>query len=172
MLELFGNEMLRAAAISPCGIYRYSLTRTWGSGPAMVFVMLNPSTADASADDPTVRRCIDFAKREGFSAMAVVNLTPYRATNPAELLTADLGSEAARRASMPASIVHCAGKVVVAWGAWGDRFPGLVKQMTDMLWIEDVEELWCLGTTKSGQPRHPLYLKKTTPLERWGAPDA
>src|SRR5689334_20041621 len=76
------SEIVKSAVLSPCGLYRYRLTRRWGDGPALLFVMLNPSTADATEDDPTIRRCTGFAKREGMPAIEVVNLFAWRATDP------------------------------------------------------------------------------------------
>ncbi|MFD3920195.1 DUF1643 domain-containing protein [Streptomyces sp. NPDC058595] len=77
--------MIRTALISDCGRYRYRLTRTWGPGPAAVMVMLNPSTADGTQDDPTVRRCVTFADAWGCGGLIVVNLYAWRATKRAEL---------------------------------------------------------------------------------------
>ena len=81
--------MKKGATISECGLYRYSLTRVWDDVlPMCIFVMLNPSTADADIDDPTIRRCINFAKREGCGSLMVVNLFAYRATSPADMKAA------------------------------------------------------------------------------------
>jgi hypothetical protein len=79
-------EMLREAEISEDGKYRYALMRMWDDKPLMMFCMLNPSTADATKDDPTIRRCIGFAKDRGYGGIYVVNLMAYRATDPAECL--------------------------------------------------------------------------------------
>ena len=77
---------LHGAVVSDDGLYRYILTRTWDrSLPALVFCMLNPSTADATVDDPTIRKCIGFAQRLGYGGIIVVNLFAYRATKPREL---------------------------------------------------------------------------------------
>jgi len=75
----------RGAVISPCGLYRYSLTRTWSAALPLPFVMLNPSTADADIDDPTIRRCMAFARREHAGGIIVANVFAYRATSPADL---------------------------------------------------------------------------------------
>src|SRR5689334_16488446 len=75
----------KAASISECGRYRYSLHRWWGAGERLYFVMLNPSTADAEVDDPTIRRCMGFARTLGFDGIGVVNLYAFRATKPADL---------------------------------------------------------------------------------------
>lgn len=159
--------MLRDAEISDCGLYRYVLMRKWAEGPMVTFVMLNPSTADASIDDPTVRRCIGFAQREGFGSLAIVNLTPYRATKPVALQDATVPLRDSRGETYISLMAERSEKVIVAWGAWGQRWPGLANAAVKAVGDAD---LWCLGTTKSGQPKHPLYLKKTTPLERWEAP--
>jgi hypothetical protein len=71
MSDLF---MRRTAIISECGRYRYRLTREWGDGPLLTFAMLNPSTANAEIDDPTIRRCMSFGRREGASGISVFNL--------------------------------------------------------------------------------------------------
>ena len=80
--------MKRSAEISECGKYRWWLRRRWADGPVVCFVMLNPSTADAEQDDPTIRRCIGFAQAWGCGALEVRNLFPFRATNPADMLKA------------------------------------------------------------------------------------
>ena len=75
----------KSAQISPCGLYRYRLERFWSDKPALPFVMLNPSTADADLDDPTIRRCMGFARREGAGGIIVATLHAFRATTPEEL---------------------------------------------------------------------------------------
>src|SRR6266851_4756596 len=80
--------MRYSADISPCGVYRYSLTRWWGEGLIWNFIMLNPSTADATRDDPTIRRCIFRAQAGGAGALIVTNLFALRATHPLSLRTA------------------------------------------------------------------------------------
>jgi hypothetical protein len=150
------------AVLSDDGQYRYALTRHWGEGTSLRFVMLNPSTADASLNDPTIRRCIGFAKREGYGGLVVLNLYAYRATNPKALLTCGdpvgPGNDDMLRAHMRSS-VGVARPVVAAWGAnaRADR----VKQVLDLCLGVD----WrCLGTTKDGHPRHPLYVRGDQPL--------
>lgn len=79
----------KEASISGCGRYRYALHRWWGHGTTLGFIMLNPSTADADIDDPTIRRCMGFARDFGYDGIRVFNLYAYRATKPADLWKAD-----------------------------------------------------------------------------------
>lgn len=150
------------AIISDCGKYRYSLTREWGEGPTAVFIMLNPSTADAALDDPTIRRCISFAKREGCGGLRVENLYAYRATKPDDMFA--LGDEAVGETDtfIRDAAVNTTGPVIAAWGAdpRASERQLEVDQMLCMLGID----LVCLGKTKSGAPRHPLYVKGDAPL--------
>ena len=159
-------EIQRTASISPCGLYRYRLGRRWSEGRQMLFVMLNPSTADASLDDATIRRCIGFARREGCGAIEVVNLFAFRATNPAAIATAgdpigpdnDSTIEAAARAG---------GIVVAAWGASVPRAhasrPAKVLRM-----LQGHGPISTLGLTRAGAPRNPLYLPAASPLAIFG----
>ena len=82
---LFGVDLCKSAVLSPCWTYRYELTRRWSSRPLVGWVMLNPSTADAEADDPTVRRCVRFANAWGYGGLVIRNLFALRATDPSEL---------------------------------------------------------------------------------------
>lgn len=177
------------ASISACGKYRYRLWREWRSGssnqwdmwteddgvtPAMdgagsqlgkpkscVFVMLNPSTADAKEDDPTIRRCVGFAKALGYDRLEVVNLFAWRATDPREVLA--MGGDGFdpvgfRNQDAVTSALEGAGIVICAWGAHGGH---LGQDETMLGWIEGH---WsgltphALKTTKDGFPGHPLYL--------------
>ena len=146
-----------AAKISKCGQYRYWLSRTWSSGPPLVFVMLNPSTADAQVDDPTIRRCKGFARREGAGGVFVVNLYAYRATNPRFLrICADpVGPDNdVWLQRVIAGTVETGTPVVAAWGA--SAVPGRVRAVLRLVPGAD----WrCLGVTRAGAPRHPLYVK-------------
>ena len=157
----------KSARMSPCGLYRYTLSRHWGPGEALMFVMLNPSTADADLDDPTIRRCVGFAKREGFSALTVVNLYAYRATDPKALLTCGdpVGPDNDQILSLyllrPWTYTQ---PVVCAWGA--NAKPDRVKAFMEK---HDEGNLFCLGTTKSGAPKHPLYIPANQPLLPFGS---
>lgn len=143
-----------SAVISPCGLYRYTLTRRWGSGQTVNFIMLNPSTADASVDDPTIRRCIGFAKSWRLAGLVVTNLFAFRATDPADLWKAadPVGPENDRHIweqAAEASLVIC------AWGNHGAK-NGHADAVRAMLGTIGVE-LYALKLTGEGQPIHPLY---------------
>jgi hypothetical protein len=156
------------AVFSPCGTHRYLLTRTTGEEPPTVFVMLNPSTADAMADDPTItrvrRRAIRAAQRglPVCGGLVVVNLFALRSTDPAALLThpGPIGPY-----NDEIILMACqAGMVVVAaWGAGSATTTIRAAHVTAMLHTAGIP-LWCLGTTKHGQPRHPLYIPAATEL--------
>ena len=150
------------ATISECGKYRYDLWRTWNeSGRSVLFVCLNPSTADATNDDPTIRRCMGFARAWGYGKMDVANLFAYRATNPSELL----------RVSDPIGacnddwLYHLMGESSMVVAAWGNR-GGLLNRADEfMCMIPLLTKVHCLGVNKSGQPKHPLYLPKDAALQ-------
>lgn len=159
-----------SAVISPCGQYRYQLTRDGdlaaAHGPA-VFIMLNPSTADAEHDDPTIRRCRGFAHTWGCNGIRVVNLYALRSTDPAALWqnANPVGPDNDR---WLVEAARDAGEVVCAWGAQArlDR----VEQVVTLLMVFAGLRLKCLGVTKSGAPRHPLYVPASQPLLDWRAP--
>jgi hypothetical protein len=143
---------MSSAFISNDGLYRYSLTRELDGKGTCTFVMLNPSTADAEQDDPTIRRCIRFAKEWGFGRLKVVNLYAYRATKPADLWLADdpVGPENDHTLSL---VFGGSDLIVAAWGchAKSDRVAEILS------W--PIRPRVCLGITKQGAPRHPLYLR-------------
>jgi hypothetical protein len=154
------------ALISDCGQYRYWLTRSWDAGAYLLpIIMLNPSTADADNDDPTIRRCMAFARRERFGGIRVVNLFAYRATAPEAMkgATDPFGPEGSLWIER---VLHRAVEgqypVLAAWGAHGtyqDR-DAVVKAMARRRGAK----LACLGATKDGHPRHPLYVKGDQPF--------
>lgn len=152
------SDMIRAALISPDGLYRYTLERRWGEGDFVNFVMLNPSTADASLDDPTIRRCIGFARGWSYGGLVVTNLFALRATDP-KALYAHRCPEGPDNDATLAEVAGRSGLIVCAWGAHGPRVVfGHVRGVLDLL-RESGKPLHCLGTTKAGQPLHPLYLR-------------
>jgi hypothetical protein len=144
------------ATFSPCRLYRYTLWRNWGDllgsdkGYAM-FIGLNPSTATETEDDPTIRRCIAFAKSWGYEGLCMCNLFAFRATDPSVMLAAadPTGPDNDKHLE---DMAKGAGVVVAAWGTPGVHMgrADLVKKM--------VPNLHYLRLTKAGHPGHPLYL--------------
>lgn len=180
------------ARISADGKYRYRLWREWraatdvghdpkhwrwlggndgagrplGEPLAVLFVMLNPSTADGETDDPTIRRCVSFCRAWRYERLEVVNLFAYRATKPADLRAfkasgGDLiGWE---NSTIIGDACRDAGLVVCAWGAHGDLGDNNDHVETVRGWMCDKKH-YALGFTKSGQPRHPLYVRRLAKL--------
>lgn len=135
----------------------------------MLWVGLNPSTADSDTDDPTIRRMIGFAEREGFGGIEVVNLLSQRTKDPKEL--EPIPEPGLARAERRDAILRCR-RVVVAWGALnvGQEVGALCDRQAFRVRRDARaagQTLWCLGRTKAGEPRHPLYLKSDTPMEVW-----
>lgn len=148
------------ANISLCGKYRYSLDRYWDSRDKVLFVMLNPSTADGSEDDATIRRCIGFAKSWGYGGLYVVNLFAFRATKIKDLKAADdpVGPENEQYIKRACGLTS---EVICAWGVHGG-FKGQDRAV--MNWLKEAGTVHprALKITKSGYPGHPLYLPKTS----------
>lgn len=156
--------MVSSASFSKCRKYRYSLTREWDSdGEMVMFIALNPSTADDRIDDPTIRRCIGFAKQWGFGRLVVTNLFGFRSSDPESLrLVADpVGPE---NDDAIVRFGEAASRVVLAWGIHG----GLLERDREVLRL--IDRPYCLGLTKDGAPRHPLYLPGETALIRFKKP--
>lgn len=151
------------AEISPCGIYRYALTRKTKYSSTKertaLFIMLNPSTADATKNDPTIRRCISFAEREKCTDLVVLNLFALRATDPKELEKHKdpIGLYNNERI---AELIdkHKNGIVVAAWGA--NKFARERGALAQFFY----GPFLCLGKNRDGSPKHPLYVKKDAPL--------
>jgi hypothetical protein len=145
------------------GAYRYSLWRRVGRSPRRVlFVMLNPSTADAKDDDPTIRRCIGFARAWGYGELEVCNLFAYRTPHPRVLLAArdPVGPE---NDAWLARAAGRASRVVAAWGVVGMRSARAEVVMEILRGARVV----CLGRTRGGAPRHPLYVAGGTRVRRF-----
>ncbi len=160
----------RGAAFDADGRYRYRLTRRWRDGRGrVVFVLLNPSTADARVDDPTIRRCMGFARRWRHRELEVVNLFAYRATRPAALRAAPhpVGPE---NDAYLLQAVRRAQRVVLAWGIHG-RFGGRDAEVLALL-APFANRLQCLGRTQGGHPRHVLYLRNNVLPEAYRLPPA
>ncbi|ELZ96619.1 DUF1643 domain-containing protein [Haloferax sulfurifontis] len=151
------------AVLSDDGTYRYRLSRTWDADkPTVAFVMLNPSTADATDDDPTIRRCLGFAKEWGFGSLTVANLFALRSTDP-DALAGHADPVGPENDAHLQDVCDSAERVVVAWGAKGslrDR----AALVADLL---DDRDLYALDTTKAGHPAHPLYQPADAELTNW-----
>lgn len=157
--------------MSPCGVYRYRLTRYLGGfGPPMVFVMLNPSTADMQEDDPTWTRCIGFGRRFNRECVVAMNLYPFRTPYPEELRDAHRRGVdiIGPRGDQP--LDNLVGHVVCAWGP--PKWPFIRDRIRDIVSLlkRRGHTLYCLGTSKDGSPRHPLMLRNDAQLMPWEAP--
>jgi hypothetical protein len=143
--------------------YRYTLTRLWGHDGELTFILLNPSTASAHDDDPTIRRCMAFALREGYSGIVVANLFAFRSTDPKLLRTAADPVGPGNRSVLQGL---CSGgrPVVAAWGA--NAAHSLLRPQADWAhWmLAGAKHPLCFGWTKEHQPKHPLYLPLSEPL--------
>lgn len=138
--------------------YRRRLWRRWSEGAGIAaFIMLNPSTADAGRDDPTVRRCAGFARDWGFAGFDVVNLYDFRATDPRDLFAAARPCSAANDHAIAAA-ARAAALTVAAWGARAE--PARARAACKIVGREGAR-LHALALTKVGQPRHPLYLRRS-----------
>jgi hypothetical protein len=157
--NLFGQD---AAVFSPDGAYRYMLSRIWGTEPPTVFVMLNPSTADAAADDPTIRRCLGFARRWGSGGLVVLNLFALRATDPRVMLAHPQPVGERNDAVFEAVTSMHAYRWVAAWGVNGTH-QGRDARVRELLAGEGVR-LRCLNRTRDGHPQHPLYVRADATL--------
>lgn len=159
-MKIDAMPMAKGATLSPCGKFRYNLTRTWAvDGPKLFVIGLNCSTADHEKNDPTIRREISFAMDWRYGGLLKGNLFAYRTKNPAEMKRAKdpIGPETDNWLSIMASGAQ---KIVAAWGTHGS-FMDRDRQVLALL---KGQKLWCFGLTKEGHPKHPLYLKGNTEL--------
>jgi hypothetical protein len=175
------------AELSADGRYRYLLSREWrgthdranwrwfggrdgagaelGEPRACLFIMLNPSTADGSIDDPTIRRCVGFARLWKFERLEVVNLFAFRATKPRDLFAVppDADPVGVDNSEYVTDAAVRAGRIVCAWGNHGGY---LGQDETLRGWLPSDQPHWALGFTDAGFPRHPLYARADTQLVR------
>lgn len=162
--NLSADRPARGATIE--GRYRYHLWRDFSDGKGRVcFIMLNPSTADGVHDDPTVRKCIYYARAWGFHHLDVVNLFPFRATDPKELLISEgllgVGADDAIR-----SVSHASEMVVCAWGRLERKLAARAPKVLRML-ASRSNGVMCLGLNADLSPKHPLYLRNELQPMRW-----
>lgn len=164
--------MSGSAIISPCGRYRLRLDRVTGDvGPVVAIIGVNPSTADATKNDHTIRKDIGFATRLGWSRIIKANLCGYRATDVRELAACDdpVGPDTDLHLLQ---IMTEADIIVAAWGASAKLPAWLRHRYLDVVDMAEAvgKPLFCFGTAKDGQPRHTLTLAYSTPLVLWCAP--
>ena len=159
--KLAAAGLVTGAQFSTCRTWRYALWRTWNQDDGhLMFVGLNPSTADETKDDPTIRRCIGFARRFGYGGVYMLNIFAFRSTNPKEMRLAldPVGPENDWFLRMYAAQ---AGRIVVAWGSHGkflNRGAGVSQT------LRRISHLYCLSVVRNGEPGHPLYLPNTAEL--------
>lgn len=154
------------AVISACGAYRYQLRReNLGASPMTIkWVMLNPSTADATADDPTIRRCLAFSRYWGAGQMFVCNLYAFRATRPRDMWAQEeLGSDIIGPQN-DYFLVNTPGDIVV-FACGQQARPSRLLAVFELLY--GLGPIYCLGENADKTPKHPLYLKNDTPLRAW-----
>lgn len=149
-----------AAIFSPDASYRYMLSRVWDldNDRRVTFIGLNPSTADETQDDPTIRRCRNFAAGWGYGGMFMLNIFAYRSTDPKVLA----GVEDPVGPNNDMYLRYYAARserAIAAWGTHG-RLLGRERAISEL----ELGELLCLGVTADGHPKHPLYLKRDTAL--------
>jgi hypothetical protein len=163
--------MRGSAIISICGMYRYRLERVLGDGPTMMFLMVNPSLADADHDDPTVRKCIGFAERNHYGRVLIGNefahISPDVRTLPRVRDPIGPDNDAHVR-----GMIAEANVVIAAWGTLAKLPEALRPRWKDMVRLADAAgiTLHCLGVNEDKHPRHPLMLAYDTPISRWSVP--
>jgi hypothetical protein len=146
------------------GDYRYLLWREWDiNNKTISFIMLNPSRADAEVNDPTITRCINFAKAWGYGRLEVVNLFAYRTSKPSLLrqVTEPIGKD---NDQYIVEAVRRSDRVILAWGNHG---MWRKQDLYVLQLLKNHDHLYSLGITKKGCPRHPLYLCSTTKPQRY-----
>jgi len=149
----------------------YKKTSPEGPPKRLLFVMLNPSTADASIDDPTIRRCRQLAFDNGYGVFGVVNLFSFRATSPDDLIAAEYPNDEKSDDAIKAAL-DWADEVCFAFGVERKGLKGRDTWKERVQWVADQVAAkgkvpTCLGQTKDGWPRHPLYLKADSKLQAW-----
>tara|TARA_B100000902_G_C27016535_1_gene767481 strand:- start:68 stop:529 length:462 start_codon:yes stop_codon:yes gene_type:complete len=151
--------MKREAIISKCGKYRYSLLREWNKSKGKVlFIMLNPSTADDKEDDKTIIRCINFAKDWGYGGLMVGNLFAYRTTYPKELFKTK-NPEGKDNLKRIKQMIKRSDLVICAWGNKQGSPPKYLRELSELHYLKLLDD--------RKTPGHPLRLKKDTKPKRF-----
>lgn len=157
MIESILNDET-GAILSDCRKYRYVLWRQWDSKkPYCLFIGLNPSTADETLDDPTIRRCVRFSKDWGYGSCVMANIFAFRATKPVDMKS-QIDPVGIDNNVWLQDLARNAGKIICAWGTHGNY----LERDDEVFYLLHSLHLQCLGTTKAGHPKHPLYLRSDT----------
>lgn len=163
------RETPQGAVFTRDRLHRYTLWRRFQPqaeiGRMIAFIGLNPSTADETQNDPTVRRCIGFAQDWGYDGMVMLNIFAYRATDPTVMKAIEnpIGRRNTRAIRCTA---HAVDRVICCWGVHGahrNRGPAI----RNLLLKDGISHVFHLGLTQSGHPKHPLYLRSDTTPVRW-----
>ncbi len=167
---LFSPGQSSTAKFSPCRIWRYTLHREWADGQAVGFLMFNPSTADELQDDPTIRKCIGFAKRWGYGRLVILNLFAIRGTDPRIVSRVSDPVGPMNDYHIVKALEGCR-EVICAWGCGGHMKSDLQKRPRHVMNLLEEHRFSmpvnCLGYSDDGSPRHPLMLTYTTPREQY-----
>jgi hypothetical protein len=160
--------MEKSACFSDCGTYRYILRRRWKKDSGIVnWIMLNPSTADHEQDDPTIRRCINFAKAWGYGGIVVTNLFAFRTKNPWSMLDApdSIGPDNDHFLGLESALANIR---VAAWGINGTK-KGRAEAVIPIISHGGTLPIHWIGNTRTsnGQPGHPLYIPKDSQPQLW-----
>jgi predicted RNase H-like HicB family nuclease len=158
-----------SAEFSECGSYRRLLTRRWGDdedAPYALWIGMNPSMADAAANDPTTHRECRMTRSWGEEAYVKANIMDYRATHPDDLLAPEVVPSSPDNLPTILSATERATRIVLCYGVLPQSLKGYAETVVNTLRLAG-HELWCLGRNGDGSPKHPLYLRSDTPLERF-----
>ena len=158
------GDAASVAVYSPCERYRYGLTRVWGQGERVLFVMLNPSTATESQNDPTVERCERRARALGFGSFAVANIFAFRATDP-RVMRAEADPVGPANDASILDLAGQAARIICGWGSHGTHLAR--GAAVEALLRGCGHPLHQLGLTKGGAPKHPLYIGYDRQPELW-----
>ena len=161
----FDRHVKGTAALSDCRRYRWSLSRDWtplGQAPsAILWVGMNPSTADDQFDDPTCRREISFSKNWGFTRYLKGNVLGYRSTDPKKLPDDPLEAEGIDNREHLLDMARQAEMIILCYGRLPTRYYGVISETVQQLRNVSAE-IFCLGKNQDGSPKHPLYLSSRT----------
>jgi hypothetical protein len=170
MFELFSEIDGREAELSPDGVYRYTLTREWADGKCVCWLMVNPSTADATLDDHTIRKCIGFSKRWDYGRMVVINLYALRSRDPRAVERAGSSAVGPLNDYWIKESLRESREVICAWGC-AQHIASIDARINAVMKLIKAEQphisLSCLGKRKDGHPKHPLTLGYDTLREEF-----